>query len=172
MPRTSRKSPKLALPTVANKKRTYAERTGANQRASKIWASTCSQPTVEVDEEGYVVRDWANETIRLTIEDTAVALRYERVVEMAGLLQYISPSAIKYAVAQGWIRKDPKGGFFWVTEKAADEGAQAVHERFRSKSLQPRTEPDRNRRRVDFTQCRRPPRPGRACRSISASGTS
>lgn len=120
MARTSRKS-KLALPTVAHKRFSYEQRTSACTRAAKIAARAVVEEIQFVeDADGHLIRQWkASELQTYTSADIVQAIRGRHVVETEDMLEYIPPSAIKYAVTKGWLF--PDGPFYRVTRKAAAE---------------------------------------------------
>ena len=53
-----------------------------------------------------------------TNEDMKRALSRRRAVERHELLEHVPPTAIGYMQTKGWIQRDPRGAFFYVTRKA------------------------------------------------------
>jgi hypothetical protein len=124
MPRTaSAKKPSLALPTVAKRRTTWAQRTGHATKAAGILARAVNErPEFVEDDDGHRVRVWKEEELkRYTNDDIKTALRLRRAAEREDLLEFIPERAIGYCVTKGWLFRDVTSGIFWVTRKAAAE---------------------------------------------------
>jgi hypothetical protein len=119
--RMLRSCPALPLPTVANKRSSYDERSARCSRAAKIAAQAVNaKPVFVEDEDGHRSRQWKYEELAyFTQADIAQALRRCQVVEIEDLLETISPTAIRFAATKGWLFAD--GPFLRVTLKAAKE---------------------------------------------------
>jgi hypothetical protein len=119
----TKRAPGLALPRVARPRRSYEERTGLTSRAAKIsLAAINDKPEFVEDEDGHRMRVWKTEELSsYSHQDIADALRGRHIVEREDLLETIPPSAIKYAVTKQWLRRDERGGWFYVTDKAVFE---------------------------------------------------
>ena len=122
MARKSRK-PALALPTVARKRHSYETRSGCGTRAAKIVFKAVNEgPKFIEDDNGDMVRQWKPEELgAYTNDDMRKALSFVRVIEAHEILSYCPPTAIKFMQTKGWIAKDAKAPFFWVTRKGAAE---------------------------------------------------
>jgi hypothetical protein len=120
--RTSRKTA-MPLPKVARRRSTWEQRTAVGSRAARILAKAATEKPVFIeDDDGHRMRQWKPEDLqRFTNDDIRRALRLNRTVEPESMLEFIPPSAIRYCQTKGWIVKDPKGAFFWVTRRAAAE---------------------------------------------------
>jgi len=70
------------------------------------------------DEDGNAVRQWPANMQSYTNEDMKRALSRRRAVERHELLEQVPPTAIGYMQTKGWIQRDPRGAFFYVTRKA------------------------------------------------------
>jgi hypothetical protein len=104
-------------------RRNYAARTQQTLRAAQILCRAANtKPEVVEDQDGNLVRQWTDAELRsYRQDDIALALRRQRIVEIAELLAEIPISAIKNAVYKGWIVKDGAAQYFWVTELAQRE---------------------------------------------------
>ena len=125
MARTSKKAPAanlLPMPRVANKRRSYDDRTAQHCRAAKIAAeSFLMKPAVE-DENGFLVREWSvSDKLSVKVEDIARAISRARAVELEEMLEMIPLSGVKKALYAGWIVKDPVAPWFVVTKRAQAE---------------------------------------------------
>ena len=120
MARTSRKSG-LALPRTAHKRFCYEVRSGSASRAGGIAFKAFNEvPEFVEDADGHLIRQWKpSELQTYTTDDIVQAVRGRHAVEAEDMLEYIPPSAIKYAVTKGWLFQD--GPFYRVTRKAAAE---------------------------------------------------
>jgi hypothetical protein len=109
--------------TTKRRRRTYEQRTKATTEAARILARAVTQQIEYMTTpEGDRVRVWRPEELqRFTNADIAKGLSYRRAVEHIELLDFIPPTGIKYALTKGWISKDRRAEFYWVTQKGADE---------------------------------------------------
>jgi len=103
-------------------KRTYATRTGMNERSARILAKAVTErPVFLEDADGHQVRQWKPEELQsYGNDDIKSALRFNHVVEIEDLLETLPPSALKYCATKGWLRLSA-GGWYCVTRKAAGE---------------------------------------------------
>jgi hypothetical protein len=99
------------------KRRTYAQRT--QSKAGQVLAKTLFRKIEHtLDAAGNEVRVWhADELQSYKDEDIARALRGARAFEWHELMEWIPPSAIKYARTRGWLLQ--QGDLYFVTDKAA-----------------------------------------------------
>lgn len=113
----------LQMPRTANKRRSYEERSGMIGRAAKIAAkAVIEKPVFVEDDDGHLIRQWKPEELqRYGNDEIRQALRNRRAVEAEDMLEFVPPTAIKYCVTKGWIVKAERGGFYYVTRKAAAE---------------------------------------------------
>ncbi|HEV8030614.1 MAG TPA: hypothetical protein VGP42_06305 [Stellaceae bacterium] len=113
----------LKMPRIANKRQSYAVRSGMVTRAASIVAKAVVEaPVFVTDEDGHRMRQWkAEELQRYTTEDIKSALRLRRAVEKEEMLEFVPPSAIKYCQTKGWIVQAEGAPYFFVTRKAATE---------------------------------------------------
>ena len=111
---------KLNLARVAHKRSAYTARTGQATRGAKVLCRALNdQPVFLDDEDGNKIRQWTPEEVRNWRQfDVGAALSRTRVVEIAELLGELPLSAIKNAMYNGWLVKDPHARFYWVTSKA------------------------------------------------------
>jgi hypothetical protein len=111
--------PRLHLPTVAKKRSSWEQRSGTSSRAASILYRGFNEAVEFVeDEDGNAVRQWPANMQSYTNEDMKRALSRRRAVERHELLEHVPPTAIGYMQTKGWIQRDPRGGFFYVTRKA------------------------------------------------------
>lgn len=120
MPRKTSSHSAFVMPKTVRRRLTYEQRTGQLSRAAKVLCQSVNDGPVFVeDEDGNRVRQWTREEVRNWRQfDVAPALTRVRIVEIAQLLGEIPLSAIKNAMFNGWIVKDPQAPFYWVTKKA------------------------------------------------------
>jgi hypothetical protein len=113
----------LALPTIAKKRCSYAQRSGSQSRAaSMLYRSFNKTPTFVEDEDGHRIRQWeGSEIYAFRHDDIKTALTRRQIVEREDMLEFVPPGSITYAVNKGWIVKDAKAPWYWVTRKAAVE---------------------------------------------------
>jgi hypothetical protein len=97
-----RKSSRLALPKIAGKRSTYAQRTRQHSRAAQTLLAAAN------DRDGH----WTHDDIRH-------AIMRRQVVELDDLLAELPRAAISHAVAKGWIHKSAGEAWFRVTRRAA-----------------------------------------------------
>lgn len=110
----------LVLPRVVHRRKSYEDRTGLSSRAARITLKAVNAEFIYT-EDGVLQRVWKPEEMQsYKNEDIRKWLLGNRVVEADTALQYVPPSAVKYAITKGWIRKDLQGRpFFWITKAAA-----------------------------------------------------
>lgn len=113
---TPKKSPGRA-------RKSYADRTGMNKRASVILAKAIfTKPEVIEDDNGNVMRVWkSSEMSSYSNADIASTLLNRVAVEANEMLGTVPPSAIKYAVTKGWLVTGPSKTLYRVTLKGAIE---------------------------------------------------
>ena len=112
----------LNVVTVAQKRKTYSDRTGATGRGAKILAKAMTEkPEFAENANGDLVRVWKKEDLqRFTHDDIAAALLGLRVIEEDDMIERVPGTAVKYAVTNGWLMRDPKiASILWVTVKGA-----------------------------------------------------
>jgi hypothetical protein len=111
----------LRLPTVARRRKTYAQRTAANTKSARITAKALTEKPVFIeDADGHMIRQWKPEEMkRYTNDDMVQALRLRRAVETEDLLEFVPPNAVNYMRTKGWIVPATLGGYFLISEKAA-----------------------------------------------------
>lgn len=112
----------LSMPTIAKRRKTWAQRTGQGTRAAKIVAKAMNEkPEFYENAEGFTVRRWKKEDLqRFTNEDVAAWLRHNRAVDSDEAEYWVPPTAVKYAITKGWVRpsaSSPK--ILLVTRKGA-----------------------------------------------------
>jgi len=115
---------KLAMPKIAHRRTTWAQRTGHNTKsASLLFRAHNDAPQFIEDADGHRSRVWqAHELQSYAKNDIVTAVRFQRAVEREDLLEHIPPSAVKWAVTKGWLfESTTTKGVFWVTRKAAAE---------------------------------------------------
>ena len=119
MPRKTSSRSAFVMPKV-RRRTTYAQRTRQLSRGAKVLCQAVNDGPVFIeDQDGNRIRQWTREEVRHWRQfDVAPALTRTRIVEIAQLFGDIPLSAIKNAIYNGWIVKDPQAPFYWVTKKA------------------------------------------------------
>jgi hypothetical protein len=106
MNQTKTKTTKLVMAKVANKRSTYAERSGQTSRAAATLAAAVNGRADQPH--------WSHDEIRS-------ALLRRHVIEVDELLEELPRPAISYAVTKGWLHRSAGETFFRVTRLAASQ---------------------------------------------------
>jgi hypothetical protein len=116
----------LQLPRTVKRRKSYAERSGMNSRAIRIQIKEANggfDRTYEEDQETGVRRRIfkGDEWRHITNEDVRNMLIGQRVIDLDHALEYVTPSTVKWCERSGYLRRDDRGPYWWVTAKAAGE---------------------------------------------------
>lgn len=101
------------------RRKSYDQRTGRSSRSAAVLAKAfLERPEMVLNAQGDLERVWQQHELQsYTHADIVQALRGRRAHERYELLEFIPPSAIKYACTKRWLVE--QGGLFLVTDRAA-----------------------------------------------------
>jgi len=123
MARRTRKS-SFVMPAAPQRRSTYAQRTGQDQRAAQIlYKAANEKPVTHETVDGQMVRDWtpSEKKSMCNAKDVAAALQGHLAWDIEDLLENIPASGVKLALCQGWIAQTTGKPYFVVTQKGAYE---------------------------------------------------
>jgi len=102
-------------------RKSYADRTGMNSRASTTLAAAVVQKLESYeDADGNTIRVWkSSEMSSYSNADIASTLVNRVAVEPGEMLGTVPPSAIKYCVTKGWLIPNADKSLYRITLRAA-----------------------------------------------------
>lgn len=100
---------------------TYAQRTGQNSLSGKILASAfTAAPEYRIDSKGRKVRVFTS-VAPCSEQDVFNTLQWNRVVTEDECLEGVGQSVFQYMIKVGYLRKDTRADYYWVTKACAEK---------------------------------------------------
>ncbi len=114
----------ITLTCTVKRRKSYAQRTRYDRRIAKAYNGAYTNflgDKLRIDKKtGRKIRvftreHWCGpEEVRRWLLDT-------RIVDIEDALEHVSEGVLRWLIRDGYLRKDPAAGYFWITRKAADK---------------------------------------------------